>query len=115
MPRRWRKLETMRADAYFALAFSNLIAFFIILDTAGVLHSHRITDIRTSTEAAEALRLLAGELTFLLFRLGIRHYRNGFARYSGSGLIGRLCACGSLETADRTGAQTSSTGNSGVE
>jgi Mn2+/Fe2+ NRAMP family transporter len=65
------QLETMRADTYLGMAFSNLIAFFIILDTADVLHAHGITDIQTSAQAAEALRPLAGELTFLLFSLGI--------------------------------------------
>jgi Mn2+/Fe2+ NRAMP family transporter len=65
------QLKTMRADTYLGMAFSNLIAFFIILDTAAVLHVHGITDIQTSAQAAEALRPLAGELTFLLFSLGI--------------------------------------------
>jgi Mn2+/Fe2+ NRAMP family transporter len=48
-----------------------VIAFFIILDTAAVLHSHGITDIQTGAQAAEALRPLAGELAFVLFILGI--------------------------------------------
>ena len=49
----------------------NLIAFFIILSTAATLHAAGITDIQTSAQAAEALRPLAGDLTFLLFSLGI--------------------------------------------
>jgi Mn2+/Fe2+ NRAMP family transporter len=53
------------------MTFSNLIAFFIILSTAATLHSAGIRDIQTSAQAAEALRPLAGELTFLLFSLGI--------------------------------------------
>jgi Mn2+/Fe2+ NRAMP family transporter len=65
------QLQTMRADTYLGMAFSNLIAFFIILDAAAVLHVHGVTDIQTSAQAAEALRPLAGELTFLLFSLGI--------------------------------------------
>src|SRR5260370_5550872 len=65
------QLDTVRADTYLGMAFSNLIAFFIILDTAAVLHTHGITDIQTGAQAAEALRPLAGELTFLLFSLGI--------------------------------------------
>src|SRR5712692_8393813 len=65
------QLVPMRADTYLGMAFSNLIAFFIILDTAAVLHAHGITDIQTGAQAAEALRPLAGELTFLLFSLGI--------------------------------------------
>ena len=65
------QLEPMRADTYLGMAFSNLIAFFITLDTAAVLHTNGISDIQTGAQAAEALRPLAGELTFLLFSLGI--------------------------------------------
>src|SRR5271155_2650217 len=65
------QLEPMRSDTYLGMAFSNLIAYFIILDTAAVLHTHGITDIQTTAQAAEALRPLAGELAFLLFSIGI--------------------------------------------
>ena len=65
------QLEPMRADTYIGMAISNVIAFFIILDTAASLHLHGVTEIATATQAAEALRPLAGELTFLLFSLGI--------------------------------------------
>jgi NRAMP (natural resistance-associated macrophage protein)-like metal ion transporter len=65
------QLERMRGDTYLGMAFSNIIAFFIILDTAAVLHAHGITDIQTGAQAAEALRPLAGELAFLLFSIGI--------------------------------------------
>jgi NRAMP (natural resistance-associated macrophage protein)-like metal ion transporter len=65
------QLESMRTDTYIGMAFSNVIAFFIILDTAAVLHTRGVTDIQTAAQAAEALRPLAGELTFLLFSLGI--------------------------------------------
>ena len=63
--------ERMRGDTYLGMAFSNVIAFFIMLDTAAVLHTHGITDIQTGAQAAEALRPLAGELAFLLFSIGI--------------------------------------------
>jgi NRAMP (natural resistance-associated macrophage protein)-like metal ion transporter len=65
------QLGRMRGDTYLGMAFSNIIAFFIILDTAAVLHAHGITDIQTGAQAAEALRPLAGELAFLLFSIGI--------------------------------------------
>ena len=64
-------LERMRGDTYLGMAFSNVIAFFIILDTGAVLHAHGIADIQTGAQAAEALRPLAGELAFLLFSIGI--------------------------------------------
>jgi Mn2+/Fe2+ NRAMP family transporter len=65
------QLGSMRIDTYAGMAFSNLIAFFIILDTAAVLHAHGRTDIQTAAQAAEALRPLAGDLSFMLFSLGI--------------------------------------------
>jgi len=53
------------------MVFSNLIAFFIILTAAVVLHAHGMTNIQTSSDAAEALRPLAGQLAFALFAAGI--------------------------------------------
>ena len=64
-------LRRIRADTIIGMSFSNLIAFFIILSTAATLHAAGVTDIQTSAQAAEALRPLAGEFTFLLFSLGI--------------------------------------------
>jgi NRAMP (natural resistance-associated macrophage protein)-like metal ion transporter len=64
-------LHRIKIDTYIGMGFSNLVAFFIILTTAATLHTHGITDIQTSAQAAEALRPLAGEFTFLLFSLGI--------------------------------------------
>jgi Mn2+/Fe2+ NRAMP family transporter len=53
------------------MGVSNLIALFIIITTAATLNAHGITDIQTSTRAAEALRPLAGRFAFMLFALGI--------------------------------------------
>ncbi|PKO63221.1 MAG: iron transporter [Betaproteobacteria bacterium HGW-Betaproteobacteria-18] len=66
-----RHLRRIKLDTVIGMAFSNLIAFFIILSTAATLHAAGVTDIQTSAQAAEALRPLAGDLTFLLFSLGI--------------------------------------------
>ena len=66
-----RHLRRIKADTIIGMTFSNLIAFFIILSTAATLHASGVTDIQTSAQAAEALRPLAGEFTFLLFSLGI--------------------------------------------
>jgi NRAMP (natural resistance-associated macrophage protein)-like metal ion transporter len=66
-----RHLRRIRWDTYVGMAFSNLIAFFIILSTAATLHAAGITDIQTSAQAAEALRPLGGPMAFLLFSLGI--------------------------------------------
>ncbi|MFN7642904.1 MAG: Nramp family divalent metal transporter [Burkholderiales bacterium] len=64
-------LRHIRVDTIVGMAFSNLIAFFIILSTAATLHASGITDIQTSAQAAEALRPIAGDATFVLFALGI--------------------------------------------
>ena len=66
-----RSLRRIKIDTYMGMAFSNLIAFFIMLTAAATLHLHGVTDIRSSAQAAEALRPLAGEFAFLLFSVGI--------------------------------------------
>jgi NRAMP (natural resistance-associated macrophage protein)-like metal ion transporter len=66
-----RHLRRIRWDTYLGMGFSNLIAFCIIVSTAATLHGAGITNIQTSTQAAEALRPLGGSATFLLFSLGI--------------------------------------------
>lgn len=53
------------------MSLSNLIALCIVLSTAVTLNLHGITDIRTSAQAAEALRPVAGEFAFVVFALGI--------------------------------------------
>ncbi|MGY8666477.1 divalent metal cation transporter [Bradyrhizobium sp. UFLA05-109] len=65
------ELTRIRADTTLGMLLSNGIAFFIILTTASVLHANGVTKINSATEAAEALRPLAGDFTFLLFALGI--------------------------------------------
>ncbi len=65
------ELHRIRVDTYVGMAFSNLIAFFIILTAAVTLNKHGITDIQTATDAAKALEPVAGRFAFLLFSLGI--------------------------------------------
>ncbi len=64
-------LRRIQWDTLVGMTFSNLIAFFIILSAGATLYAAGVRDIQTSAQAAEALRPLAGELTFLLFSLGI--------------------------------------------
>jgi len=64
-------LRRIKIDTYLGMAFSNVVAFCIILGTAATLNAAGVTDIRTSAQAAEALRPLAGPFAFLLFSLGI--------------------------------------------
>jgi NRAMP (natural resistance-associated macrophage protein)-like metal ion transporter len=65
------ELDRIKIDTTVGMIFSNVIAFSIILTTAAVLNAHGVTSINSATEAANALRPLAGDFTFLLFALGI--------------------------------------------
>ena len=65
------EIDRIKVDTAVGMFFSNAIAFFIILTTAAVLNAHGVTNINSATQAAEALRPLAGDFTFLLFALGI--------------------------------------------
>src|SRR5262249_53619491 len=64
-------IERIRLDTYIGMAFSNLVALAIIVTTAPTLHASGITDISSSSDAAEALRPVAGPFAFTLFALGI--------------------------------------------
>ena len=66
-----RHLRRIKWDTVIGMSFSNLVAFFIILSTAATLHASGVRDIQTSAQAAQALRPLAGEFSFILFSLGI--------------------------------------------
>jgi Mn2+/Fe2+ NRAMP family transporter len=66
-----RELSRIRVDTYLGMALSNLIALFIIITTAATLHAHGVTDIQTSSQAAEALRPIAGNFAFAVFAAGI--------------------------------------------
>jgi len=66
-----RELARIRLDTWIGMAFSNLIALCIVLTTAATLNTHGITDIQTSSQAAEALRPIAGRFAFTVFAIGI--------------------------------------------
>lgn len=61
----------IRSDTVIGMGVSNLIAIFIIYATAATLHAAGITQIETSAQAAQALRPIAGEFTFVFFAAGI--------------------------------------------
>lgn len=63
--------ERIKLDTYVGMAFSNLVALAIMVTTAATLHAHGITDVQTSSQAAEALKPVAGEFAFAIFTLGI--------------------------------------------
>jgi NRAMP (natural resistance-associated macrophage protein)-like metal ion transporter len=66
-----RQFDRIKADTYIGMAFSNIVAFFIILTAAVTLHTHGILDIQTADQAAKALEPLAGRFAFVLFATGI--------------------------------------------
>jgi Mn2+/Fe2+ NRAMP family transporter len=65
------QISRMRFDTYLGMGYSNVISLFIIVSAAATLNAHGVADIQTSAQAAEALRPIAGVLTFALFAVGI--------------------------------------------
>jgi NRAMP (natural resistance-associated macrophage protein)-like metal ion transporter len=61
----------IRTDTLIGMAFSNIIALAIIICTAATLHRAGVTSVETSTQAAEALKPIAGVFAFALFTFGI--------------------------------------------
>jgi Mn2+/Fe2+ NRAMP family transporter len=64
-------LNRIQVDTVIGMVFSNIVAFFIILTAAVTLHAHGKVDIQSSSDAAEALRPIAGRFAFWLFAAGI--------------------------------------------
>src|ERR1700732_288752 len=64
-------IERIRVDTYVGMAFSNAVALAIMITTAATLHAAGVTDIDSSSQAAEALRPVAGPVAFALFAVGI--------------------------------------------
>lgn len=65
------EFQRIQWDTYIGMFISNVVALFIILTTAATLNVHGVTDIQTSSQAAEALRPIAGPFAFFIFALGI--------------------------------------------
>jgi Mn2+/Fe2+ NRAMP family transporter len=65
------ELARIRMDTLTGMTFSNVVSISIVFATAATLNAHGITNIATSSEAAEALRPIAGQFAFALFALGI--------------------------------------------
>jgi len=66
-----RELKRIGWDTWVGMAYSNVIAFFIMLATAVTLHATGHTNIQTAAEAARALAPVAGRFAATLFALGI--------------------------------------------
>jgi NRAMP (natural resistance-associated macrophage protein)-like metal ion transporter len=80
------ELRRSLTDVVIGMFFSNFIMYFIILTTGATLHAHGHTEIDTATQAAEALRPLAGRFASGLFAFGL----------IGTGLLGVPVLAGSV-------------------
>ncbi len=65
------EVKKMRVDVWTGMFISNLVMFSIIATCAAVLFSNGIFNIESASDAARALRPLAGENAFFLFAIGI--------------------------------------------
>ena len=65
------ELKRIRIDTLVGMAFSTLVSLAIVFATAATLHANGVRDITTSSQAAEALRPIAGQFAFAMFAVGI--------------------------------------------
>ena len=65
------ELEYANIDVAVGMLFSNVVMYFIMLATAATLHKSGKTDIQSATDAAQALRPLAGNAAYVLLALGL--------------------------------------------
>ena len=64
-------LARMRTDTVLGMGVTSVTALFIVIATAATLHAHGINEVASADAAASALRPIAGDLSFLLFVVGI--------------------------------------------
>jgi NRAMP (natural resistance-associated macrophage protein)-like metal ion transporter len=66
-----KELRYAALDVNVGMAFSVLVMYFIMLATAATLHASGKTDIKSATDAAQALRPLAGDWSSILLAVGL--------------------------------------------
>ncbi|WP_158883929.1 divalent metal cation transporter [Rhodanobacter sp. L36] len=64
-------IKRIGIDTISGMVFSNIVCRLLLEKKKIVLHAHGKTDIKTSAEAAEALRPVAGKFAFALFSAGM--------------------------------------------
>lgn len=64
-------MADMQTDVTTGILFSNLVFYFIVLATGTVLFNAGIHNINTVEEAAQALKPLAGNMSYALFAIGV--------------------------------------------
>ncbi len=60
-----------RLDVIVGSFFTDLVAWFIVVACAATLYVHGMGDIQVASDAAEAMRPLAGDYAFILFAFGL--------------------------------------------
>jgi Mn2+/Fe2+ NRAMP family transporter len=66
-----RQYRASRLDVIIGALFAAIVAWFIIVACAATLHLAGMTEIKDASDAAQALRPLAGEYAYLLFAAGL--------------------------------------------
>ncbi|WP_095203419.1 NRAMP family divalent metal transporter [Mesorhizobium carmichaelinearum] len=64
-------VQRIRLDTYVGMAFSNIVALAIMITAGATLHAHGVTDIQSTSQAAEALKPVAGNFAFAIFAIGV--------------------------------------------
>jgi NRAMP (natural resistance-associated macrophage protein)-like metal ion transporter len=65
------ELKKEKIDTIVGMVFCNVVFYFVILAAGATLHVSGKTDIQSATEAAQALKPLAGNLATVLFGIGL--------------------------------------------
>jgi NRAMP (natural resistance-associated macrophage protein)-like metal ion transporter len=65
------EIKAEKFDTITGMVFCNVVFYFVILAAASTLHVSGQTNIQSATEAAQALRPLAGDLATVLFAIGL--------------------------------------------
>jgi NRAMP (natural resistance-associated macrophage protein)-like metal ion transporter len=65
------EIRDEKVDTIVGMVFCNVVFYFVILSAGATLHLSGVTEIQSATDAAQALRPLAGDLATLLFAVGL--------------------------------------------
>ena len=65
------QLKASRIDVIVGSIFTDVVAWFIVVACAATLYTHGMRDISAASDAAEAMKPLAGQYAFILFAAGL--------------------------------------------
>ena len=66
-----KEIKKEKIDTIIGMLFCNVVFYFVILAAGATLHATGQTSVQSATEAAQALRPLAGNLATVLFAIGL--------------------------------------------